>query len=46
MGGKYCGRVPVSGTECVNEILANLNADGYVEIFPPDQEFKGAGAQP
>lgn len=34
-----------SGTECVNEILANLNADGYVEIFPPDQEFKGAGAQ-
>ena len=33
------------GTECVNEFLANLNSDGYVGIFPPDQEFKGAGAQ-
>ncbi len=30
-----------SGTECVNELLAHLNSDRYVGVFPPDQEFKG-----
>lgn len=33
------------GTECVNEILAHLNTDGYVGIFPPEQEFRGGQAQ-
>jgi DUF1680 family protein len=33
------------GTECVDEILAHLNSDGYVGIFPADQEFKGGQAQ-
>ncbi len=33
------------GAECVNEILDHLNSDGYVGIFPPEEEFKGGSAK-
>jgi uncharacterized protein len=44
----WAGNIPEDrrlGTDCVNEILSHLNSDGYVGIFPAEQEFRGGQAQ-